>query len=84
MSLSKRLFEEEREKLTQEQFNNYWKKLNQIYETPEEILDYNEVADIMNFEFDLNLSDVDIKKFRENSQLIEEEDNKLIYKNAGL
>lgn len=84
MSQTKRLFEETREEISQEQFNEHWKNLEKMYESPDYMMDYIELADIMNFEFDLNLSDVDIKKFRDNSKLIEEEDNKLIYKNLGL
>jgi hypothetical protein len=84
MSYVKKLIFDENKSISQLEFNNYWNKLNEMYDRPEEMMNYSEIADLMNFEFDLLLSDIDVKKFRDGSKLIEEEDMELIYKNVGV
>lgn len=84
MGLTKKLIESNNKDISLLEFEGYWNKLNKMYESPEEVMSYSDIADLMNFEFGLLLSDVDVKNFREASKLIEQEDMELIYKNMGV
>lgn len=69
--------------ITKYEFDSYMIYLKQIYD-PEflEEQDNNDIADLVNFEFDTLLSGEDINRFKED-YFIEEEDSKLIMKNMG-
>lgn len=70
-------------KVTKYEFDSYMIYLKQMYD-PEflEEQDDNDIADLVNFEFDTLISGEDVKKFKED-YFIEEEDSKLIMKNMG-